>query len=62
MSIIVRVAQRDLRILSDEVLSSRVELPRGEEGRKNESTTQNGNPQHGWGYERKLVLQERSPL
>jgi hypothetical protein len=62
MSIIVRVAQRDLRILSDEILGSKVELPRGEEGRKNEDTTQNGSPQHGWSYVRKLVLQERSPV
>jgi hypothetical protein len=59
MSIIVRVAQRDLRILSDEVLGSRIELPRGEEGRKNEDTTQNGS---GWSDVRKLVLQERSPV
>ena len=43
------LAQRELRVISDEVLSSKVELPhnnRGEEGRKDESTTQKGGLQH----------------
>lgn len=40
--IIVMVAQRDLRIISGDVLGPKVELPRksrGEEGGKNISTT-----------------------
>ena len=49
-SIIVMVAQRDLRIVSDGVVGSKVELPRnsrGEEGGKNKSTTQESSPKHG---------------
>ena len=46
--IIVTVFQRDLRTISYQVLEFKVELPRSEEGRKNESTTQEeGNPKHG---------------
>ena len=61
---IITVAQRELCILSDEVLGSKVELPRNsrdEEGRKDESATQKGGPEHVLGYERKLILQDRSP-
>ena len=49
-SIIVMVAERDLRISSDGVLGSKVELPRisqGEEGGKNKSTSQDSSPKHG---------------
>lgn len=48
--IIVTVVQRDLQIVSDEVLEYKVELPscsRGEEGKKYKGKTQDCSPKHG---------------
>ena len=53
---IITVAQRELCILSDKVLGSKVELPRnsrGEKGSKDESITQKASPQHGYTVEAK---------